>query len=236
MNKTSWIIIGASGGICLGLGIFLLGPAVLDDWQTMNLTKAAKQELTGLAEKKQVLGELAKNPELNKISETANAYIPEDAKSSELILELTAIVTEAGMSVEQISLEGNSTQPTEEETAAKTASATDKKNKTAEVAGFSLKISGTFENLMQFFKLIETSSRLVAVQGLNLSQEKEEFTAEIKGEAYWKKVQNAEATLANITVLDETLQKFANLKQYSSPIDTTIESGFGRTNPFDVVK
>lgn len=242
MNKTSWTIIGISGGICLLIGIFLLGPALVRDWQTYKDTRSAQKELDELAQKKKALGELAKNPDLDKIQATAAAYMPEEAKSSELVLELTAIVSEAQMSVEQISLESTA-QPAKEEdvTATKTSdTATTQTAKTtgtmAQPVGFTLKISGTFENLMNFFKLIETSNRLVVVKGLNLSQEKDKFTADIKGEAYWKKVGTADDSLVNITVATEILQKFANLRQYSTPIDTSAEAGFGRANPFNEIK
>lgn len=222
MNRTSWIFIGVTAGVCLGLGVFLLFPGFSRVWKTFRQTQTARQELAGLATKQKVLGELAKNADLDKITAAAASYIPEEAKSSELILELSAIVGQANMAIEQISLES----PTAEQ----------KSIATANPVTFTLKIAGTFQDLMQFFKLIETSSRLIAIQGLNLTQAQDKFTAEIKGEAYWKTVAPAEKSLTNITVSAETIQKFENLRQYSTPINTATEAGYGRTNPFESVK
>lgn len=242
MNKTSWIIIGISGGVCLLIIIFLLGPGLMRDWETYKVTKTAQKELSELSQKKTVLSELSKNTELEKITTTAAAYIPEEAKSSELVLELSAIVAEAQMSVEQISLEAAAAPAKEEDvvtdnTKGATASQTTKTTAptAAQPVGFTLKISGTFESLMYFSKLMETSNRLITIQGLNLTQEEEKFTAEIKGVAYWKKVGTVDNNLTNITVATETLQKFANLRQYSTPIDTTTDAGYGRANPFQTV-
>lgn len=234
MNKTSWIIISISGGVCLLISIFLLGPGLINDLKTLKETKIAKKQLTELSQKKAVLGELSKNPDLNKITTTAATYIPDEAKSSDLILELSAMVTEAQMSVEQISLEAATAPATETETT--TAPKTKTTPTAANPVGFTLKISGTFENLMNFCKLMETSNRLIVVQGLDLSQDKDKFTADIKGETYWKKVGTVDDSLANITVAAETLQKFANLKQYSTPIDTSVDAGFGRVDPFAEIK
>lgn len=238
MNRTSGIILGVSGGICLLIGIFLLWPGLARDWQTWRETQSAKKELQELAEKQKILGDLAKTADLDKIMTAAANYIPEEAKSSELILELSAIVGQANMAIEQISLESTTAQPAkEEETATTKTTQTDQKNTTsAQPVVFTLKIAGTFGNLMEFFKLIETSSRLIAIQGLKLSQEQDKFTAEIKGETYWKTVAAAEKGLANITVSAETIQKFENLRQYSMPINTATEAGYGRTNPFEEIK
>jgi len=239
MSKTSWIIIGVSAGICLLIGIFLIWPGVSRDWTTYQETKTAQKELEELSQKKQVLGELAKNTNLDTITKTASGYIPEESKSSELILELSAIITESGMSLDQISLE-NSAAPavTEEDVPSVTgnsASTTDqsKNTQTAQIVGFSIKITGSFENLMQFFKAVETSSRLIVIKTLGVSQDQKGLSANIQGEAYWNKANtSAEKSLANITVTAETLTKFTNLRQYSVPIDTSVEAGYGRTNPF----
>lgn len=244
MNKTSWIIISIAGGACLLIGIFMLWPGFSKDWQTLSETKKAKTELQELAQKKTVLLELSKNTDLDSITQAAAGYIPEDAKSSELILELTAIANQSGLAVEEISLD--STQPaqtakTEDDGTATTTQAKTPATKTipAKTVGFSLKVKGSFENLMQYFKLVETSSRLITIANLGLTQSKEDFTAELTGTAYSKaapkaEVQNVE--LSAITVTKETLAKFANLTQYSTPIDTSTESGFGRTNPFAEIK
>lgn len=239
MNRTSWIIVGITAGICLGLGIFLLFPAFSRLWQTFRQTQAARQELAALDQKQKVLGDLAQNPNLDKISTAAATYIPEEAKSSDLILELSAIVGEAGMALEQISLESAAPAPAKEEegtTKTTTTQTGQKKTTAAEPVGFTLEIAGSFENLMQFFKLMETSSRLIAIKSLDLSQEQDEFTTSVKGESYWQTVAIQEKSLANITVSAETLQKFQNLRQYSTPIDTSTEAGFGRTNPFEEIK
>lgn len=243
MNKTSWIIIGITGGICLVIGIFILGPGLIRDLSTYKATQAAKKELADLAQKQKVLTELGKNTELDKINATAAGYIPEEAKSSELVLELTAIVAASGMSVEQISLEAATApaKPADEvvtttKTPAPVTAADQKKADAVQPVSFSLKISGTFQNLMSFFKLTETSSRLISVKSVSFAQDKDKFTANIKAEAYWKKITpTTNNSLANITVSAETLQKFANLKTFSTPIDTSTEAGFGRTNPFDAV-
>lgn len=224
--------------IGLALGIFLLWPGLSGDWQTWRETQSAKKDLQELAEKQKILGELAKTADLDKIMTAAGNYIPEQAKSSELILELSAMVGQANMAIEQISLESAAPAPAKEEETAttKTTQSEQKKAAPAQSAEFTLKIAGTFSNLMEFFKLIETSSRLMAIQGLNLSQAQDKFTVEIKGETYWQTVASQAKSLANITVSTETIQKFENLRQYSTPINTSTEAGYGRTNPFEEIK
>lgn len=242
MNRTSWIIVGVAVGVCLGLGVFLLYPSFSKSWNTYRQTQAARQELSGLTEKQKVLGDLAKKTDLDKIKEAAASYIPEEAKSSDLVLELSAIVGQANMSMEQISLENAPQSAKEEEEATApnknttTNTQTNKNTDTNQPVRFTLKIAGTFQNLMHFFQLIEASSRLIAIQNLNLSQVQDKFTANIEGEAYWKTIEAQEKSLANITVSAETLQKFQNLRQYSTPIDTATEAGFGRENPFEEIK
>jgi Tfp pilus assembly protein PilO len=236
----SWIIIGITTGICLLIGIFMIWPGLSTDWKTYQETKTAQKNLTDLTEKKKVLSALSQNKNLDEITKNAASYIPEEAKSSELILELSAIIGQAGLSLDQISLENVvAAKPTQEDSddTSKTNTTTTTKKGPAEVVDFSLKISGGFANLMQFFTLTETSSRLIVIQNLSLAQEKEKISAIIKGQAYWNKVNTkTEKTLDNVTVTSETLQKFSDLRQYATPLDTSAESGFGRTNPFDTVK
>lgn len=240
MNKTSWLIIWISTGVALIIGIFMLWPGLSRDWQTLKETNTAKKELEELSQKKQALTELSKNTELDKISQTAAGYIPETVKSSELVLELTAMVNESGMSVEQISLDSQTAaQIAEEDSPVTDAKKTaESQTASAKAVPFSLKIAGNFQQMMQFFKLAETSSRLIKIEKLGLAQEKEEFVASLEGTAYWKENQAASLTksLADITVSQETLKKFANLRQYATPIDTTAEDGFGRTDPFENIK
>lgn len=232
MNRTSWIIIGTTTAVSILIGIFMLWPGLARDWQTWTATQTAKKELSDLVKEQQVLDKLSKNTDLAKISTIAGDYIPESAKTSELILELSAVAGSSKLTVEQISLDAT-VQPASNASDTTTPKVDPNAPKTA---GFSLKVSGSFENLMQFLRLIETSNRLVTIKSLGLTQATDKFTAELTGEAYWKKGANLEQNLANITISPETLTKFQNLTQYSTPINPTTEAGFGRVNPFDTIK
>lgn len=246
MNRTSWIFIGTALLILAISGFFLFRPITLSDWQTYRATKSAEKELEEISKKKEVLTNLAKDNQLKNLREIAAKYIPEEAKSSELILELTAMAEQNKLQIEQVSLESKKpTDKKDEDTSASStssttsspSSSTSSSNQPAAPGGsqeisFTLKVRGTFGDFIGFLKSAETASRLVAIKGLTLAYDDKGFSAQVSGKSYWKQSETKEKTLVNISVTKETIEKFQNLKTYSLPINLTHEEGFGRTDPF----
>ena len=110
----------------------------------------------------------------------------------------------------------------------------------AKEVDFTMKLSGSYSDLVNFLRGVESSSRLISIENLAIqmntetgTQQTAALSAQIKGMAYYKPEVSLEATLANITVDQETVDKFFNLKTFGSPINLPTESGFGRNNPFE---
>jgi len=236
MNKTSWIFVGVTFIICAGISFFFIRPAVSSSWTTYKETQTAKKDLENISKRKDILNELTKNTQLNTLYDTASTYIPEEANSGALIIELTAIANNAKMQVEQVSLESNNASATpQEDSSANTQSqapaASASGNNIQEVP-FTMKLSGTFADFQKFLQNTETSSRLITISGMTLSQNDTAFTASITGKTYWKKGSTLESNLNNIQISQATIDLFKNLKTYGLPINLPSESGFGRTDPF----
>lgn len=232
MNRTSWIFVIISLLICSVIAFFLIRPAVSSSWKTYKDTQAAKKDLEDISKKKEALNELSKNNQLTTLFNTASSYIPEEGNSGALIIELTAIANNAKMKVEQVSLEANTASATPQDDSKPSATATPTENSNISEIPFSMKLTGTFADFQKFLQDTETSSRLITISGMNLSQADTAFTATINGKTYWKKGSNLEKTLANIQISKETIDLFKNLTTYGIPINLPSESGFGRTDPF----
>lgn len=241
MNKTSWLIIGCTALIIIGIILFGMYPLFNNLISVYKARKDAKQELTDVTKKKEILGELSKNDKLTNIYNIASAYIPEEQNSSDLVIELTAIASQNNLSVQQLSIDSGTTNAKQGQDAeasktntqtATTTNSSDKKNDMSEIK-FTIKLKGSFNDFENFLKGVETSSRLVSITGMNLTQEEDAFTAQVSGKAYYKKATTLENILANIEIPQTTIDKFLSLKTHGTPINLPSESGFGRTNPFE---
>lgn len=242
MNRTSWIILLCTVVICIGIGFFFSWPQTNSTWKVYSETKNAKKELTEISKKKDVLTNLSKNNQLTNLFNIASNYIPEIQKSGELVIELTAIAGQNNLKVEQVTLDTGETpsaadDATDTATTDKTAAATPAAdpNAISEIK-FSMKVSGGFNDFLNFLKTTETSSRLITISAMDLTQAETGFSAQIAGKTYYKKGTNLEQNLANVKISQETIDKFQNLKTYGTPINLPTESGFGRVNPFDAIK
>jgi len=242
MNRTSWILVIATVAICAVIGFFFIKPVVTSTWKTYKSNQQAKKDLSDASGLKDALLKLAKNNQLNSLYSIASSYIPQTGDSGTLIIELSGAAEQANMTVEGISME--SAQPTgqqqQDQTTAsggnnQTQSTTSQSNTTnsgLQELPFTMKVSGAFTDFMDFLQNIDTSSRLISITALSLSQQNNAFSADITGKAYWKKGTDLQNTLANIQISQETIDKFQNLKTYGQPINLPQESGFGRTDPF----
>lgn len=241
MSRTSWIFVMATIVIIGVIGFLWLRPVVASSWKTYSDTQVAKKDLDEASKKKEVLENLTKNNQLASLYDIASKYIPETSNSGELIIELTAMAAQSNLSVDQVSLDDK--KDTKEEST--TEATTDNKTQTKETTtasssnssannevNFSLKVTGTFPDFLNFLKNTETSSRLIAFTAMTLAQEQDKFTAQLTGKAFWKKGSSLDKTLANIEISEDTINKFQNLKTYGTPINLPTESGFGRTDPF----
>ncbi|MFA6493086.1 MAG: type 4a pilus biogenesis protein PilO [Patescibacteria group bacterium] len=225
--------------VVIAIGIFVIKPVVssiLTSWKDYS---QAKTNLELIEEKKQVFETLKNNQDnITKVAEIAKQYIPENQDSGQLIIELSATAQANKLIVEQTSID-----KTKEETKAAETTPTPKASSTPaetqlKTVDFTMKLSGSFQNFMNFLKSIETSSRLIVINDISMqnkieSDQASTFGVELSGSAYYKDKTNTEPNLENIKLSDDTLNKFLNLKTYGQPIDLPGESGFGRTNPFE---
>lgn len=249
MKNQKLIIIGITTLIVFGISFFLIKPVVTSVWLSLKEYSQAKSDLEAIAEKKKILAELQENTNLKNVSEIAQKYIPKDNESGQLVIELGAMAGANNLRIEQTSLEKlkTSTSTTEESAPAKTntsptptasGSANTPSTGDAKIIDFSLQVSGSFGDFLNFLKTVETSSRLISLKNITMQQKVETdksvtFSAQISGTAFYKTKITVESTNDNLKISDEVINKFINLKTYGQPIDLPTESGFGRTNPFE---
>jgi len=220
MTRKSQIFIAVTALICLGFGFFFSKPKIANAWQTYREIQNTKKDLSQTAQKKEVLSALSKDNLLNNLYDIAAKYIPSDQNSSELVMSLSALAGQSNLSVDQLTFDD-------------AASADTKTTETSmKESTFSMTVSGTFSDFLNFLKNAETSSRLITFDNMNFSASNSVFTAQFSGTAYWKTANALTATLENIKVSPDTINKFQNLKSYSTPTNVNVESGFGRTDPF----
>lgn len=238
MNRLSWIFIGGTFVIVTLFSFFILKPMVLSSYQTYNDNKATQKEFGEVSKKKIILTSLSKNNQLDDLYNIASKYIPVDQNSSALVIEMSAVASQANLKVDQFSLENVPTKATTTDESGANTKAADTaapvKN-TADELKFSMKVSGNFTDFLSFLKNTETSSRLITFNNMSLTVATDVLSVQLSGSAYWKKKSTLTQSLTNVTVSQATIDKFKNLKSYGTPINLPSESGFGRTNPFDAI-
>lgn len=246
MNKLSWIFIGATFLILALFSYFFIYPQTTSILKIYSDLNKNKTDLENINTEKDALAKLSKNNQLQTLYDIATKYIPETQQSGELVIELTAIAEQSAMKVEQISLEASktATTPASADTTGTTQADTTKTNTTtpapasttpateAQPVDFSMKISGSFPGFIKTLQSIETSSRLITISNMQLTQATDVFSASITGKAYYKKGISLTNDIKNMDISQKTIEMFTNLKTYGSPIDLPTESGFGRENPF----
>lgn len=245
MKSKPLIILAVTFFVVAALAFFLILPvasSILASWRSLG---EARQNLATIDEKKAVLEKLQNTPELQSITDIAKKYIPEDQQAGELVLEITSMAVANNLKVEQTSLAKSQTTTKTDETPtpspkSKTGpspSTSPKIEEQTKTVDFTMQISGSFGDFMNFLKSIETGSRLITVKNISLQTksgaDKITFSVQMSGGAYYKSKVTLEDTLENIKISPETIEDFLNLKAYSQPINLPSESGFGRTNPFE---
>lgn len=247
MKKKSWTILGITFLIILAIIFFLIRPtivSVLESWQNL---EQAKGELKAAEEKKEILNTLRANKDLNLVAEIAKKYLPQEPEVGQLVIELTSLAEANNLKVESTTFgkEGESGQGNKEGTTPTPQTTTSgAPAQSSQVMGFDLILSGTFLSLINYVQVLEKSSRLITLETVSLTQLKGEqtagataapsgITAQISGQAYFKKEVSIEKNLENLKVSEETLKTFLNLKTYSQTINLPAESGFGRSDPFE---
>lgn len=234
------------------ISFFVVRPVVTSVWASWRDLNRAREDLKTVEEKRQVLEALKQNKDLSSVSQIALKYIPKESESGELVIELTAIAAQNNLIVEETSMEKSkeTTSKPAEETATPTpkgkeSPATGASPSTTSATGgakeveFSMKLSGSYTDFMNFLRTVESSARLIVIKNIAMQTKQEaagktpSFTVQLEGVAYYKSEVTIAKTLDNIKISDETLAKFLNLKTYGIPINLPQESGFGRTNPFE---
>lgn len=249
MKNNTIIILGLTTLVIIAIGFFFVKPvvsSVLSDWNSLN---KAREDLRAVEEKKNVVEELKKNPNLSNISTIALKYIPETSESGSLIIELTAMANQNNLKVVRTAMEQQKTTKTtsSEDTDSGTKSKTPAPSTSATPASsdykelqFSITLNGTYSDFMNFLRAVDSSTRLISLKMLALrigeqkaGQTTANFDADITGVAFYKPDVSVEKNLENLKISDDVIQKFLNLKTYGSPINLPTESGFGRSNPFE---
>jgi len=240
MNLASITVITLTVLIIGAFSFFFCWPLVRDGIKIYKETKKAETDLADLSTKKELLTKLSQNNQLTELKTIASKYIPQEVDSSGLILELTAIANQNQLLVEQTSLNTQVATVKKQEDSDTSQSNNNNQSNTkqtdqaaAQTVNFNLKVNGTYADFIKFLAGTETSSRLISLDSLGLSQTDKSFTASISGKAYWKVVSTQESTLANIKISDDVISKFKNLKTFSAPLTLTKDEGFGRNNPFE---
>ena len=240
MKNKNWIIIGVTLIIIAAISMFLIRPVIISIWSSWQELNQTQVELKILEEKKQIINTLKNNSNFNKVADIAEKYIPQESESGQLVIELSAVAANNNLKVKETSLdEEKETSTKESETATPAPGETASAETVEEIktVDFSMTITGSFSDFMNFVRTIETSTRLIALTDLSLQMQKEGeqtlFSAQITGSAYYKTQIDIEDTVENIQVSDNVLKRFLNLRTYGQPIDLPVESGFGRINPFE---
>lgn len=243
MSRLSWIFIGATSLIVLVFGYFFFYPQITNILKIYNDLGTNQAKLNDINKEKEILNNLSKNNQLQSLFDIASKYIPEEQKSGELVIELTAIAKQSNMKVEQISLDSAKTATGATPSSDTTQTDTSKTNTTTSTTpttntneatnvDYAIKISGSFSDLIKVLQSIESSSRLITISKIQLTQTTDVITAQIDGSAYYKKGVSVTNNVKNVEITKKTIDMFQNLKTYGSPIDLPTESGFGRENPF----
>jgi len=247
MKSNSLLIISLTIIIILGIiFLFIKSPAttILKAWQDL---KHSEQDLKQSEERNKITADLKqKKDEINRIATIAEKYIPKDSESGDLILELTTIANNYNLKVEKTSLEKSQTT---KESSEETTSTTNKEKSTPQPStspsassggvqnvDFTMSLSGSFTDYLEFLKNVETSTRLIVIKSMTIQMGQEEgkpVTFQLVGTAFYKLKVTIADNLDNIKVSQETINTFLNLKTYAQPINLPQESGFGRTNPFE---
>lgn len=246
-NKPIFIII-LTIIIIAGISFFVIRPVVSSIFSSWKDLSSTRLNLQVIKEKTQALEVLKNNQNLDQVADIAKNYIPKETESGQLIIELTAMARTNNLKVEETSLEKSKNPttpaPTQEGTPSAKATPTPAISGApvalpgVETVGFSIKLAGAFADFMNFLKTIETSTRLISMTNISMqineSADKTlSFSTQISGLAYYKKEIDLTPELKNIEIAEATMSQFLNLKTYGQPIDLPIESGFGRTNPFE---
>lgn len=246
MKSRSLFIIGIAFVIIAAISFLFIKPpatVILKAWQDL---KRSEEELKQSEERNKITADLDQNKdEINRVATIARKYIPEDSKSGDLILELTAIAANYNLRVEKTSLEKSQAtkESTDETTDATKKTATPQPSASASASSgsvqnvdFTMSLSGSFIDYLEFLKNVETSTRLIIIKSMTVQMGQEPaspVTFQLVGTAFYKPKVTIADNLDNIKVSQETIDTFLNLKTYAQPINLPQESGFGRVNPFE---
>jgi len=247
MKSKSLLIFGLTFIIILAISFFIIKPPAKAIWKTWKDLKQSQEELKKSEERNTITADLDKNKdEISRIATIAEKYIPQDSESGDLILELAAIANNYNLKVEKTSLEkaqSTAKESTDEtaETTKKTAqpqpsTSTSASSSSVQNVDFTMSLSGSFTDYLNFLKNVETSTRLIVIKSMTVQMGQEEaspVTFQLVGTAFYKPKVTIADSIDNIKVSQDTINTFLNLKSYAQPINLPQESGFGRTNPFE---
>lgn len=248
MKTKPIIIIAVTFLIVLAIGFFLIWPtalAVYNGWRDLS---TSQENLKKVEARNQAIAEIKKNKDpLTNVSTIAEKYIPKSYESSQLVLELTAIAQDNGLTVNETTMETVKTKAASQEedttatpksSASPTPGASSSPGSTPSTVqniNFSMKLTGPYPSFLNFLKTVETSSKLTVIKNLALQTDtaagSDKLSFQISGTSFYKSKPTIENTVANLAVSKTTIDMFLNLKSFAAPINPA-ESGYGRGDPF----
>lgn len=243
MKNKSVIIIAVTALVVIAIGFFLIWPTVSSLWTGWRNLSSSEAEMQKAQEKTAAINALRKNKvELTNVAAVAENYIPKSYESSQLVLELAAIATDNSLTVQSTSIDKSTAPPKakDQDEAATAPSAAPSASASAATSSsglqninFSIKLSGTFPNFLNFLKTVETSSKLTVIKSIALQMDSTggNLSAQIAGSSFYKPSVTLESTTENLKVSAETIKMFLNLKSFAEPINPA-DSGYGRGDPF----
>jgi len=241
MKTKPIIIISATLIVVLAIGFFTIWPTALAMWQSWRNLDTAQLNLKAAEDRQNAINDLKKQKDtIINVASIVEKYIPASYESSQLVLELTAIAQTNGLTVQETTMEN--TKPAAATTADTTtasptpstsASASSSAAAVMQNINFSMKLSGTYPNFLNFLKTVETSSKLTVIKSIAFQTNTTDGTLsfQLSGSSFYKPSVSVADTLENIKVSQATVNMFLNLKSYGQTINPA-ESGYGRADPF----
>lgn len=229
MNKQAILIYFITIIICAAISLFGIAPNFSESLQTIKQTNQVEKELAGIAKEKQILTDLSKNENLEKLLTFAVNAIPDSAHANELALELNTIAQNTGATINnKIVINDNI------DTAPNTTNNSGQSNET----NFSFNLTGDFSSIIKLLTLSEKTSRLISIKNIELTRAaNNKITAQVTGTAYWTRIHTSNIDdISKYEVSTSTIKKLRSLTEPEPAIITPAETGFGRLNPFDDIK
>jgi hypothetical protein len=229
INNRAIVIYIITASICAGISFFGILPNLSKSLGTIKQIGLSQKKLASIAQEKQILANLSKNENLEKLLTFAVNAIPDGARANELTTELNSLVQNTGMTLNNKIIINDTT---------KTGPNNTNNSGQSNDTNFSFNITGDFASIIKVLTLSEKTSRLISIKNINLAQaSNNKITAQIGGTAYWTKINTSNIDdITKYEVSTSTIKKLQSLTEPEIGLITPAETGFGRLEPFSDIK